>query len=115
MTRILATDENNDIFIGKDGRLAIHGGLDAVMQACEHAVTAQLGEMQYAVDRGIPTFTTIWNGTPNLGQFEAAVRQAILAVADVTQVTAFSAEVVGNVVRYTASIETIYGTGVVNG
>jgi hypothetical protein len=115
MTRILAVDDKGDIYLGKDGRLVIALDLEAVLQACEHAVKAQLGEMVLAVDKGVPNFDTLWRGSPNLGQFEAAIRLALLAVAGVVRVTEFKAVRVGPVVQYTATIETIYGAGAVNG
>lgn len=115
MTRVLTVDENNDIYVGRDGRLAISSGLPAIRQACEHAAKAQLGEMMFAADRGIPNFATVWSGTPNLGQFEAALRRALLRVDGVLAVTAFTAEVAGGVLSYRVTISTSAGEAAVNG
>lgn len=115
MTRILATDSNNDIYLGKNGRLVINSGLQAVLQACEHVVKAQRGEMVLNLSSGIPTFETVWNGSPNLGQFEAAIRTAILSVTGVIRVTELSVSASTDAVVYSATIETVYGNGVVNG
>lgn len=115
MTRILAVDENNDIYIGRDGRLAILAGLPAVVQACEHAAKVQLGEMIRATNRGIPNFEVIWNGSPNTAQFDAALRAAVLAVADVVRVLALSVQNNSGVLSYQITIETIYGEGIIRG
>lgn len=109
MTRILAVDENNDIFIGRDGRLSLANGIDAVAQACKHAVEVQLGEMMFAVDQGVPRFETVWRGSPNLGQFEAALRAQVLAVADVLRISSLEVDRIEGVLSYRMIIETIYG------
>lgn len=115
MTRVLAVDQNNDIFIGRDGRLAIASGLPAILQACEHAAKAQLGEMMFAADKGIPNFTTVWAGAPNLGQFEAALRQALLRVDGVQAVAAFSTSEADGVLSYRVTISTVAGEAALNG
>jgi hypothetical protein len=115
MTRCLAMDDNNDIFIGSDGSLAVATGVDAVMFACAGAAQAQLGEMIYALDEGMPNFQTVWNGAPNVRQFEAALRRTLLGVADVVSIVDVTIETLGDVLSYSATIETIYGVGVING
>lgn len=115
MTTVLAADENNDLFIGSDGALATRTGLDAVLQACQQAAQAQLGEMIFAVDEGIPNFATVWNGSPNKSQFEAYLRRTLLAVADVVEITALVTTIANGTLSYTVDIKTIYGTGAVNG
>jgi hypothetical protein len=71
--------------------------------------------MVYAVDEGLPNFVTIWNGAPQRVQFEASLRKALLAVADVVEVVELNSEVANNVLSYRAVIRTIYGTGEING
>lgn len=115
MTRSLAVDGTNDIFVGADGSLAVAVGIDAVMFACAQAAQAQLGEMVFAVDEGMPNFQTVWNGAPNVGQFEAFLRRTLLSVADVTGVDSVTITRSGSVLSYIAEIRTIYGLGVLNG
>ena len=115
MTSILAVDANNDIYIARNGRLAIKTGLSAVIQACEHAVKAQLGEMLRAVDKGVPNFDLIWNGRPNTAQYDSELRRAILGVADVVRVVRLDIQNRNGVLSYTATIQTIYGEGVFSG
>lgn len=113
--RVIAVDENNDLYIGADGSLAMATELDAVMQAAQQAAQTQLGEMQYAVDQGVPNFATVWNGAANLSQFEAYLRRTLLAVDHVTGVQDLTVSVANNALSYAATILTDYGPGALNG
>lgn len=115
MTQTLAVDANNDLFIGADDRLSISVGVFAVEQACAQAARTLLGEMVLATDQGLPYFQAVWTGAPNIPQYEAALRAALLAVADVTEVTTLSIGQNGNELTYSAEIATVYGPGNVNG
>lgn len=102
------TNENNDIFIGKNGNLAISSDLQALIQSCEQAMKAQAGELVLNTTRGIPTMQTAWGGSPNVAQFEAFSRRALLSVNGVIDASV-SASTAGDTLRYTATIRTIYG------
>lgn len=113
--QMIAVDAENDIYADSTGSLAINTGLAACMQACAHAVKAQLGEMILAQDEGVPNFSLIWQGAPNLIQFEAAVRSTLLGVDGVTDVTSLTVTSSGGVCTYSATIQTTYGTGALDG
>lgn len=115
MPKMFSTDTNNDLFIAPNGNLAVGTNLFAVLQGCEHAVKAQLGEMVLSIDTGVPNFQTIWQNAANIPQFEAYCRAAIRGVDGVVEVKEFDAEVVDNRVRYVATIVTVYGVGDING
>lgn len=115
MTRTLAVDSNNDIYLGTDAALAMVSGLQATLQAAQQAAQTQLAEMEYAVDQGLPNFAVVWNGAPNLSQFEAYLRRTLLAVAHVTGIRDLTIARADNKLSYTATIETDYGPGVLNG
>jgi len=115
MTRVIAVDSNNDIYIGPDGSLAMATALEAVMQAAQQAAQTQFAEMIYAVDQGVPNFAAVWEGAANVSQFEAALRRTLLAVAHVTGISELSTEISNNKLSYAATIETDYGQGVLNG
>lgn len=115
MSRVIAVDQNNDLYIGQNGSLATVTGLAAVMQACQQAAQTQLGEMIYAVDQGLPNFAAVWSGAPNLSQFEASLRATLLAVEGVTAVVSVVTDRSSNKLTYQATIETIYGLGALNG
>lgn len=115
MTRTFAADANNDIYLGPDGSLALVSDLQATLQAAQQAAQTQLGEMEYAVDQGLPNFEVVWNGAPNLAQFEAYLRRTLLAVAHVVAIQDLTISRDDNRLSYTATIETDYGTGAING
>lgn len=115
MTQTFATNENNDLFLDQNGNLAIYTGLQAVMQACENAVKAQLGEMIYAVSSGIPNFQNVWTGVVNEQQWEVAIVAALENVPDVTNVASIDVNIQNNVISYSATILTTFGQGNING
>lgn len=115
MTKTLAADSNNDLYLNRQGNIATATGIQAVLESCSHAAKALRGEMLLAVNDGMPNFQTIWIGAPNIPQWEAALRQALLAVDGVNQIKALTSKVANNVLSYAVTIETIYGEGLING
>ena len=115
MSRVFAENENNDIYLGEDNKLAIHNGLLAVLQACKAAVEIQKGEALYAQDNGMPNDDTVWSGTPNFQQFEFFARKQITNVSGVIEIINFVVTTVDDVLQYEATIKTIYGTGDISG
>lgn len=114
MTRTLETDADNDLVLDRSGSLSILTDLAAIAANCRTAVQAQLGEMMFAADKGMPTFATAWNAY-NPAQFEAAARVILAGVPGVLSVDGFTVARVGEVLRYTATIRTVYGGTVING
>jgi len=112
--KTLSVNESNDIFT-KNGLLVIADGVEALRQQCTQIMSTVRGEMQYAIDRGIPYYQTLWTGSPNVLAFEAAARDALLSLAGVTGIDSFSARLQDNVLTYSVSINTIYGATVING
>jgi hypothetical protein len=115
MTRTIAVDDRNDIYIGADGNLAVVSDIEATMQIAQQAAQTQLGEMQYAIDQGLPNFETVWVGAKNISQFDAYLRRAIQAVEHVTGIRTLTITTVGNALSYSATIDTDFGPGVING
>ncbi|MEG2039682.1 MAG: hypothetical protein RR068_01035, partial [Hafnia sp.] len=105
----------NDIFIGDDGSLAVARDIFAVQHSSTQAVKAQLGEMMYATERGLPTFDVIWNGSPNPAVYEAWLRRTLLECAGVHEVRALNVSVSGSDMKYSATIITEYGEIAING
>jgi hypothetical protein len=115
MGRTLSVDSNNDLFIGANGSLSTSDGIQATLQAAQQAAQTQLAEMIYAVDQGLPNFDVVWNGAPNLAQFDAYLRRAILAVDGVTAINELEVASAAGKLTYRAVIVTIYGSGAING
>lgn len=115
MARIFTENDKRDIFVGSNQQISVSSGLQAVLQAAKSAAEAQQGEMLYSSARGVPTEKVIWSGNPNLQQFEFFVRKAISQVSGVTDIPEFDAEILTDVVSYSAVIKTIYGEGSISG
>ena len=113
MSKTLACDSNNDLYIDKYGNIAIVSGRQSVLECCAHAMKTISKECVFDQPRGIPYFEAVWSGSPNIQQFNFASIQALSAVADVVSVPDFTSVVSDNKVSYRAVIETIYGTGII--
>jgi len=70
--------------------------------------------MLYAIDRGIPYADTIFL-TKDVLMFEAAMRNEFLSHPEVTGVNSFTVNIDGEVLTYSAEINSIYGKVSVNG
>lgn len=115
MTASFLTDTQNDLYIAQDGNLAFSTGIGAVVQSVQNATQAILGQCIFDVELGLPVFETIWNGVPNIPQYETALESTILAVPGVRDILSLDIAADGEAVRYTANILTDFGAGVVNG
>lgn len=115
MTTQIAVNAANDIHRDALGNLALVYDINAIMEAAQQAAQARRGEMQYAVDNGLPFFGVLWSGAPSLAQFKAALRSELLGVTGVTRVQDLQVQLAGDVVRYSVTIQTIYGSAVLNG
>lgn len=116
MTRLWATNANNDIFATADGQLAQVTGNAAVAQYSRHVVEASRGEMRYARSRGVDYLNNIFDGTPNVLLFEAQVRAAIGRIPQVASITTFDTTVADNRLTYTLTLQLDNGaTETVNG
>ena len=109
MTQSLGMNAAGDIYINAAGSLQIDTGPQAVTDACKNVSLMQLGEAIYQTNLGMPTFQTVFNGTPNVAIYEAYLRTALENVEGVVNVTSLMATVDHNVFSYQAQIETIYG------
>jgi len=115
MTKILAENANKDLFKGANNQLGILTDLDATIQACESIIETQRGELQYDINRGIPTDETLWSGVSNQQRFQFYCKEALLAIENVIGIKQFASEIVGNALVYEAIILTIFGEVTING
>lgn len=103
-----------DIYLDEDGNLATSNNKQAVLEACAQAANTLLGEVVLNVNEGIPYFQVVWNGVPNLQQYESSLKNAFLNVGGggfVLDVPSLLIQIDGDTLKYTAIIETIYGIG----
>jgi hypothetical protein len=113
--RTFQVDENNNFVIGADGQIPIVGPLPSIIQTARQYSQARRDEMIYKADEGVPYAMIAWAADPNEAAFEVAQRQRLLQVEGVNAVTAFEIIRVGEVLKYTATLDTIEGELVVNG
>lgn len=111
----LAVDINNDLVIGDDGNLSFVRNVEAVSQNSVHMGKTLRNEMLHEYDLGIPFFMVAFGANVTLPQYEAATKQRILQTEGVTGIRSFEVLQEGDVLKYTATIETIYGLSVING
>lgn len=115
MTTTIAINASNDMYMDSTNNLAIATGQTAVSQAAQTATLAQLEEMIFFTTQGMPSLQSVFVGEPNYSLYQAAVVGAIQAINGVIAVTSIVVSVQGGVMNYTAEIETIYGTTVIDG
>ncbi len=111
----ISSDIDNDLMIGSDGNLMMVSSLEAVSQTAAHYAQTLLNEMIQDYDRGVPFFIVAFGPSVSIPQFEAAMKARILQTPNVTGIKSFETTQDGDVLRYTASIETTYGSANING
>jgi hypothetical protein len=115
-TLSFATDENNDLYLDENNNIALATDENAVAQDCEHAIKTVLGELVLNINVGVPYFQVAFNGAPNINQFAAAIRAAIISAnPGVVQVVSLDISQIEDTLKYTTQIETIYGMVFLNG
>jgi len=110
----LAGVMDNDIYLDHVGNLSVSTSIQAILENCAQAAKTRLGEEVLHIDQGIPYFTTVFIGVPNLEQTQAAFRAAWLAVAGVIEVISLVLTQQENTLLYTAIIRTTEGIGELN-
>jgi hypothetical protein len=115
VAQTLGVNSSDDIYLDSSGNLVVVSGLDAVLQTCEQVAKTLLGECVLNTTLGVPYFETVWNGSPNVQQFTAGLRTAILSVPDVVEIVSLITSQNGDVLSYTAVIRTVYGSGAISG
>lgn len=113
--RTLSANASRTGFLVVGNSLVLASDVEAVLQVCENVAKSILGEMVFAKDNGMPYFETVWVGAPTSAPFEAAFRERVAQVPGVTAIEELTTSQIGDAMRYTATISTIYGTGVING
>ncbi len=109
MTSTFGLNETNDIYLGADGNIVLLSGIEAIAAACETISKSQLGEMVLTTTQGIPNFTTVWVGSPNLGLWQSYLRSSLENVDGVLQVSNLSLAVKDGILSYEAIIKTPFG------
>ena len=115
MAQTFAVNSANDIYLDSMGNIAVVYDLTAVLQACQEVAKTLLGECVLNTTLGVPYFQTVWNGVPNIPQFTAGLRTAILGVPGVIEIVSLITSQDGDKLKYTAVIRTSFGSGGISG
>ena len=110
----LAVNTDNSIYVDSTGNLAVISGKEALAQTLAQISRTRRGEMVYNVQDGVPFMETVFQIRDPL-QFEAAMRAEFMKHPEVTGVLSFDMTQEGNEVKYSAQVDSIYGTVEVNG
>ena len=113
--RTLNVNAGNDLVLNEFGYLSFASDIDAVLLTARQYASALLGEMIHNADQGVPYFGVAFGSSPNIAQFEAALRRRLLQCPGVIRIDELTAQQVGDVLGYTATITTEFGQGKVNG
>jgi hypothetical protein len=113
--RTFLVDVNNNFVIAPTGQIPIIGALPAISQTARQYGQALRGEMTFKLDEGVPYAMTAWEGNPNEAAFEVAQRARLLQVEGVLAVLAFEIVRAGDILKYTATLDTTEGQVSVNG
>jgi hypothetical protein len=115
MVQTFGTNSANDLYLGTDGNLILLTANDAILAACMTATRAQLGEMEYFTQNGMPNFESVWVGVPNLPLWQSYLLRILQSVDGVTLVSNITMALSNNILTYTADITTQYGTSTISG
>lgn len=111
----LEADESNDLVRVPGGNVSFIRGIDATGQTAVQFAKTLMAEMIYNYDEGVPFFDVVFGANLQIFQFEAAMRERILQAPNVIAIREFETTQDGDVLRYTATIETIDGLTAING
>lgn len=109
------TDDDNDFVTLPNGNLAMVSDEQAVAQEAKHFAATARAEMIHAYDEGIPFLREAFSKQPNMAQFEASLRRRLLDTLDVTGIVSLVTQIEGEALKYTATLQTTYGTVTING
>lgn len=116
---ILAINRQTGGLLVVGGQAVVQTGIDAVETECLHRARTLRGENPLNTNQGINYQELLWEGTPDIAGIEVALTTEFLSVDGVTEVVSLNAVVQtgdeGNTLRYTAVINTQFGSTTVNG
>lgn len=102
-----STDENFDVYLSSSGRLSMDTGINAISTTAKGYASTLLGEMMHMIDQGVPYLSG--------GNIRRALYQRLASVPGVVAVRKLDITQVNDVLKYTATLSTIYGDVVSNG
>lgn len=113
----IALDDNHDIYLDKEGNLALCKDIEAVKTSVDCATKTNYGEIVLNTRLGIPFFETIFTAHPDIDLWMNFMKQAILSIPKVLGIIAFKTNEYrkDKVLKYAVVINTEYGEAEING
>ena len=115
MTQTIAEDENNDMYLDKEGNITmLQDTPETIGTLCKSRLQTVVGEMPLSVDTGINYDRFVWRGSPEKDQIDLIFRMTIANTLKVTQIINFVSDISGGEYTYGAVITTEYGEAVID-
>ena len=111
----IALDNSNDIFIDKEGKLALCKDIEAVTTSVNCAMRTNYGEIVLDTTFGVPYFETIFTAHPDIDLWTSFVKKCIMQVPKVLDIPIFKTYIEKKLLKYTIVINTEYGQEAING
>lgn len=122
MTTVLGINSNNDLYMDNTNNIAVFSGQTsnangqiAVAQACQTACLAQLSEMIFFTQSGMPSLQSVFIGTPNFSLYSSALVAQIENINGINSIDSVVISSDNGKMSYAVQIETIYGSMTING
>lgn len=108
MTKTIARNADNDIYLDFTGQIAMANGIQALEQIAKAAILTVKGELQYNTEGGIPYFETVFKSQNNIYLWRAYVLRRIRQFAWVKDITSFeySVDNTEHTINYSITIVT---------
>ena len=113
----IALDDNHDIYLDKEGNLALCKDIETVKTAVDCATKTNYGEIVLNTNLGVPYFTTIFTAHPDIELWKSYMKEAILSIPKVLGISYFKTYIdyKTSLLKYAVVINTEYGTEEING
>ncbi|URG13023.1 hypothetical protein B2_30 [Stenotrophomonas phage B2] len=113
--KTIAVDENNDFYLDKSGNFPLLSDKNALEQTSRNYAATVYAEMIHQFDLGVPYDRTVFERFPNIPTFEVGLRRRLLELPNVASVVRLEVDFIGDVLSYSAILDTDFGEVPVNG
>lgn len=101
--------DNNNGFLVEENQLVLLEDKEAIAVNATTSVQTLLGEEPFLQDVGMPNFETVWEGSPNIPDFERSLRDTLSQVNGISLVGNFIYSLNNNELEYSIDVLTTFG------
>lgn len=113
--RTFLSTQTNDLALNMGKSMEVISSIEGIAQTARQYMQTRRNEMIHDMPEGIPFDITVWQGTPNLAQFEASARRRLRQVPGIRDILSFEATMSGDTLQYVAVLQTDLGEVSING